>query len=78
MNKTEIICPMIRIVRPFFTGLDLQIKTVAEMKNHIEICGGTVESWPEEYLNDTGALTNYKKAFLIWTMMESVKDIYKE
>lgn len=78
MNKTEIICPMIRIVRPFLIGLDMQLKTVAEMKNHIIMCGGTVESWPEEYLNDIGTLTNYKKAFLIWTMMESVKDIYKD
>ena len=59
--------------RGFILGLNLGNTTFDSMKQHLELLGVSIDSWPDWAKSARGHITKEAQAILIYMMMDSAK-----
>lgn len=59
--------------RGFILGLNLGNTTFDAMREHLELIGDSIDSWPDWAKTAKGHITKESQAILIYMMMESSK-----
>ena len=59
--------------RGFILGLNLGNTTFDAMREHLELLGDDIESWPDWAKTARGHITKESQAIIIYMMMDSAK-----